>query len=311
LDSLIGGGTYTENLNANALEGLRIGILKELSGPVSTITSRKKGNLDKEILAAMDAAVAELKACGAEVVEVSFPKIFTLSDACSQNASKARKNFYAAFEKLLTDNDVAAVIFPTYLHAPQWRGVSESGTLKVYEQNFVTNVMVLSPPLGIPEITIPIGTHSRGAGIGMEIASLRNSEQMLLDIAYSYTTRYDHRVIPTGAPDLYAEHSGATLSEIIADYREALSAPETTPEPETSLPETTEPSTTEPSTTEPNTTDVGVSTTEPDTTSAPESVITDEPHTSDAGDAISTILILLGAVVVLLAVFWIYSIRTR
>jgi len=306
LDALIGGGTYTENLNGHILEGLRIGILKELSGPVSTITSRKAGNLDKEILAAMDNAVEELRACGVEVVEVSFPNIFTLSNACSQNASKARKTFYAAFEKLLTDNDVAAVIFPTYLHAPQWRGVSESGTLKVYEQNFVTNVKVLSPPLGIPEITLPIGIHSRGAGIGLEIASLRNSEQLLLDIAYSYTLQYDHRVIPDGVPDLYADNSGASLSEIIADYREALSAPETTPEPETTVPETTEPMTTEP-----DTTDGGLSTTGPDTTVPPVPVTTDGDEASKTGDVISTILILLAAVAALLAVFWIYSLRTR
>ncbi len=245
LDALVGNGSYTENLNVNALAGLRIGILKELSGPVNSITSRKKGNLDKEILAAFEQAVEELKACGAEVIEVSLPKVFTLSNACANNTKKSVNAFYTAFENLLKDNDIAAVIFPTYFHAPQWRGVSESGTLKVYEQNFVTNVKILSPPLGIPEITVPIGTHSRGAGIGIEIASLRNNDQLLLDIAYSYTTRYDHRVIPEGAPDLYAEHSDASLSEIIADYRESLTETESDTEPGTTDIDTSDIDTTE------------------------------------------------------------------
>ena len=240
LDTLVGSGTYTQSLNANALEGLRIGILKELSGPVSSLSSRKAGNLDKEILAAFDRAVEELRACGAEVIEVSMPKVFTLSNACANNTKKSVNAFYTAFEALLKDNDIAAVIFPTYLHAPQWRGVSESGTLKVYEQNFVTNVKILAPPLGIPEITVPIGTHSRGAGIGLEIASLRNNEQLLLDMAYSYTTQYDHRAIPEGAADLYAAYGGASLSEILADYREFLTTPETSVDTEEPLPETTE-----------------------------------------------------------------------
>lgn len=240
LDTLVGNGTYTQNLNANALEGLRIGILKELSEPVSSLSSRKAGNLDKEILATFDRAVEELRACGAEVIEVSMPKVFTLSNACANNTKKSVNAFYTAFEALLKDNDIAAVIFPTYLHAPQWRGVSESGTLKVYEQNFVTNVKILAPPLGIPEITVPIGTHSRGAGIGLEIASLRNNEQLLLDMAYSYTTQYDHRAIPEGAADLYAAYGGASLSEILADYRDFLTTPETSVDTEEPLPETTE-----------------------------------------------------------------------
>ncbi len=228
LDAMLGDSHYTEQLNPNILSGLRIGILKELSGPVSSISSRRAGNLDKEILAAMNNAVEELRACGAEVIEVSFPKIFTLSNACSKDSSSAKKTFYAAFESLLQSNNIVAVIFPTYLHAPQWRGVSESGNLRVYEQNYVTNMKLLAPPLGLPEISIPIGTHSRGAGIGMEIASLRNSEQLLLDIAYAYTLRYDHRVIPEGAPDLYAKFSGAPLSVLLADYRDSLTAEETT-----------------------------------------------------------------------------------
>lgn len=283
LDTLVGSGTYTQNLNANALEGLRIGILKELSGPVSSLSSRKAGNLDKEILAAFDRAVEELRACGAEVIEVSMPKVFTLSNACANNTKKSVNAFYTAFEALLKDNDIAAVIFPTYLHAPQWRGVSESGTLKVYEQNFVTNVKILAPPLGIPEITVPIGTHSRGAGIGLEIASLRNNEQLLLDMAYSYTTQYDHRAIPEGAADLYAAYGGASLSEILADYRDFLTTPETSVDTEEPLPETTE--TTEGS-------EGTVPDTAPDMPSSTEPADTDKAMPSAVKDVLTLLIVI-------------------
>lgn len=230
LDALIGGGKYAESLNSGILSGMRIGVLKELSGPVSGRSDRTAAKVDAEILAAFNSAVEELKACGAEVVTVSMPKIFTMSSACAETKSgytDAKKSFYSAFEKLLTDYAVSAVIFPTYLHAPQWTGVNESGGLKVYDQTYITNAPILSPPLGIPEISVPIGTHSRGAGIGMEIATLRGGDQLLLDIAYSYSEKCDHRAVPAGAPDIYAEYNAGTLEEFIRNYKDSLTKTDT------------------------------------------------------------------------------------
>ncbi len=230
LDALLGGGSYTENLKENALQGLRLGILKELSQPVPSLSDRQPSMVDEEILSAFQNAVEELRTCGAEIIEVSLPKIFTMSNACKENksgSSKAKETFYNAFSTLLTDNNISAVIFPTYLHTPQWTGVSEAGVLRVYEQNYINNISVLSPPTGLPEISVPIGVHSRGAGMGMEIASRKNSEQLLLDIAYSYTQHFDHRVTPTSVPDLYANYHTLSLTEIIAEYRKSLTDTET------------------------------------------------------------------------------------
>lgn len=237
LDALIGDGTYTENLNSNALVGIRIGILKELSGPVSGRSDRTSAKIDTEILIAFQKAVEELRACGAEVIEISMPKIFSMSSACTESKSgyaAAKTEYYKAFEKLLSDNDIAAVIYPTYLHAPQWTGVNESGGLKIYDQIYINNCSILSPAIGIPDISVPIGTHSRGASIGMEIATLKNGEQLLLDIAYSYTEKYDHRKVPEGAADLYAQYNAGTLSEFIQNYKDSLTEKET----ETSAPDT-------------------------------------------------------------------------
>lgn len=225
LDALIGGGNYTENLDKNVLSGMRIGVLKELSGAVSGNSLRTEKKIDAEVLSTFENAVSELESLGAEVVVVSMPNIFSLSNACTEtysNYKTAKNTFYKKFEKLLEDNDISAVIFPTYLHTPQYTGVTDAGTFAVYSQTYINNSSVIAPPLGVPDISVPIGVHSRGAGIGMEIVSLKNEEQLLLNIAYSYTEAYDHRVVPTGAEDVYKEYNTGSLFELIDEYKQYL-----------------------------------------------------------------------------------------
>lgn len=226
LDVLTGGKTtYADNLDADALKGMRIGILKELTYPVSGQYKRSAKAIDDEVEAMFANAVIELEKCGAVVIEVSLPDIFDMSKACNENYEDykvAKKKFYAAFSGLLTENDIEAVIFPTYLSSPLYTGVNKSGGLRIYDQIWTSNCSVLSPPIGIPEITVPIGTHSRGAGVGMEIASLKNSEQLLLNIAYSYTERYNHRLVPDTAPNIYLEYDAGTLDDFIDRYKETL-----------------------------------------------------------------------------------------
>lgn len=227
LDVLTGGAyEYNKNLDANALQGLRIGVLKELSYPVSYIWDRRAANFDAEVTAAFQAALEELRLCGAEVVEVSFPQIFNLSQATFDSNDASYKNaFHDAFQNFLDRNGICAVVFPTYLTTPLRTGNDASGRYwSVWDQTFVNNCGVLSPSAGLPEITVPIGVHSLGCGIGLEIAAPRNQEQLLLDIAYSYTSRYDHRQLPKGAPDTYADAHVGSLREIMDTYKAFLEA---------------------------------------------------------------------------------------
>lgn len=219
LDVISGGEyRYAENLNGDALDGVRIGVLKELARPGRG--SRSEAALDDEIEAAFDRALEELCACGAEVVEVSLPNLLSLSQATlASDDSAAIARYYKAYQKLLRDNDLAVVVFPTYCHAPQWSGKDADGVShSVNDQPYISNCSQLSPCIGIPEISIPIGTHSRGAGIGLEIAADKGQEQLLLDLAYSYTQRYDHRAAPSGAPDLYAKDHAGDLAELTSVY---------------------------------------------------------------------------------------------
>ena len=228
LDALTQGQfSYTDNLDKNALQGMRIGVLKQLSYATTKTGLRKEENIDDEVTEAFENAIKELRECGAEVIDVSMSNLFTLSDKTFQNNKAASKTaLYDAFKELLEEEKVAAVIYPTYLSTPIRSGRDADGKYwDIYAQTNINNCRTLSPSAGIPEITVPIGLHSLGAGIGMEIASLKDSEQLLLNIAYSYTSRYDHRQLPEDAPNAYSADYLGTIAELI-DLRDNKPDPE-------------------------------------------------------------------------------------
>ncbi len=240
LDVLTGGDQeYTKNLNSNALEGVRIGVLKQLSYATEKNGLRTEGNIDSEVAVAFENAIKELQACGAEVVTVSMSKLFSLSDPTFKSGKQELKDaLYAEFQKILKEYQVSAMIYPSYLSAPIRSGKDADGVYwNPYSQTNINNCRTLSPSASIPEICVPIGTHSLGAGIGMEIAAPRNCEQLLLDIAYSYTQRYDHRALPEGAADAYMQSNAGTLQQVIADYKHRLEELNT---PEETIPQTEE-----------------------------------------------------------------------
>ncbi|MBQ9082716.1 MAG: amidase [Clostridia bacterium] len=227
---------YAKNLDANALQGVRLGVIKEL-------TYNRSGT-DAEVAAAFERAIEELKACGAEVVEVSIPNILSLSQASlGGNAEAPKTAVYNAYKKAAEKYDVDAMIFPTYLSAPIYSGTDDNGKKwDAQAQSFINNCYALGPSAKMPEMSVLIGTHSRGAGIGMEIAALRDSEQLLLNLAYSYTQKYDYRTLPDGAPNHYADCFEDDIAALLAEgaIRETI-APEV---PESSVP--AEPESSEP-----------------------------------------------------------------
>lgn len=215
LSVITGGGNYEENLDANALERVRIGVLKELSGATALKSGRTANNIDSEVMLSFQQALWDLQMCGAEIVEVSMPDIFKLSAKCAENISgwqAAKETYYEKYQQMFLENNISAVVFPTYLNSPLYvKNVSD-----FYGQTYITNCNLLSSVIGVPEISVPIGVHSRGAGIGMEIASLKNTEQLLLNYAYSYTEKFDYRQIPTLAPDIYEDYYVRDLADYIS-----------------------------------------------------------------------------------------------
>ena len=79
-----------------------------------------------------------------------------------------------------------AVVYPSYLSTPLHARYDTAGTYwNAYAYPFLNNCRTLSPSTGLPEVSVPIGMHSLGAGIGMEIAALKNSEQYKTDRKYT------------------------------------------------------------------------------------------------------------------------------
>ncbi len=192
--------SYTENLNSNALSGARIGI-------VSDLVFDKKA--DKEILAAFKNAIDEFLELGAQVELVLFPELEEYAETASYwDSEYYREELYALYEKVMEEKELDALVYPSMLSSPIPLGEKE----EMNSQSWLNNTWMLSSTTGCPEITVPIGLHSEGSGIGMEIASLYNNEQLLLDIAYTYTSKYNHRVIPI------EDQSKITLASLFAEY---------------------------------------------------------------------------------------------
>ncbi len=280
--------SYTKNLDKNALKGAKIGILKELTYPVSLADYKKEdfstrywnelneransNNFDKEVLSAFENAVKELEACGAEVVEISMPKLYPLSNnTFNSSSTKLKSALYEEFKATLSQYDVDAVIFPTYSSTPLKSGTDSNGKYwNAWSQVFINNCRTLSPSAALPEMSVIIGQHSSGAGIGMEIASLKNSEQLLLNLAYSYTESYNHRVSPKSVPHI----NGSLDSELTLKFTEKnkLSAVSGNPEDSST-------STTTTTTTETTTTTTTTETTTTTTTTTPSEKPADKPQT--------------------------------
>ena len=231
--------SYENKLNSSAINGLKFGILSELTYPVETslitetdedlktkkikqfdLQYRTDANIDKEVAAAFQNAVNNLKNCGAEVVTVSMPQLFELAyPTFEKHDFSIKKTFYNQIKDFMEENDLDAIIFPTYLSTPLKSGTDSSGKYwNVWSQVFLNNCRVISPSTSMPELSLLIGYHSSGAGIGMEVLSDKNTEQLLLNIAYSYTEKFDCREVPSGAPDLYSKWNAGSLEDILQKY---------------------------------------------------------------------------------------------
>lgn len=228
---------YTKNLNNDGFKDKKIGVLTELCSAVDVsivketdaqtreklikqmgVNDRKEQNIDPEIIKAFERAKTELESCGAEVVTVSLPNIFDMLYPTFAEAKYSYKTqFYNQFKAFMDENGLDAVVFPSYLSTPLKSGTDENGkNWNVWQgQYFINNCKTISPSAGMPAASVVIGYHSSGAGIGMEFVADKNCEQMLLDMAYTYTEKYNYRTAPTGTPNIYEEYGNGTLQELI------------------------------------------------------------------------------------------------
>lgn len=203
---------YSTDLDKDALKGVRIGVLKELV---------KRSYSDEENKAAFQNALTELEACGAILVDVSLPNLFNYSNDTENGVSGATKTFLQAYNDMLVKYDVEAVVYASYLSTP-FSSAYKNGGLVANSQDWVNNARPLASAIGIPEISVPIGNHSLGAGLGMEISSTKNNEKLLFNMAYSYTYHFDHRTIPQGTPELTGKETDKSVEDILQTVEDRI-----------------------------------------------------------------------------------------
>lgn len=148
LDVLTGGAySFTENLDANALEGMRIGVLAELSYAVAGSSIRKDAYIDDEIAAAFENALAELEACGAEIVTVSVHNLFTLSiiplaTATARIKRRCIRRSWRRWKRMTSARWSFPPIFPL-LPIPARTKTGWSGT---HMPSFLSTTVIFCPP---------------------------------------------------------------------------------------------------------------------------------------------------------------------
>ncbi|MFS4504704.1 amidase [Clavibacter sp. Sh2141] len=97
----------------------------------------------------------------------------------------------AAMDRFFVEHEVDALAMPVSATSatPTWAG---------------TTYCDVGANTGIPTISVPAGTTSTGAPVGLELAAPRSRDGDLLAMAYAYEQATRHRVAPASTPELAA-----------------------------------------------------------------------------------------------------------
>ena len=196
---------YLKSLNKTALNGKKIAVLKELSQYTYNSPNEWKKS-DDEIEELFKAALEDLKAQGAEIVEISIPKLFTYYYTCRESMSgsaNAKAKLLSEVKTQLSQKGADAIIYPSYLSTPLESGFDKYGSHKSEGDLILNSGSYLPSLIGLPAAVVPMGYLESGVGAGIEFVSLPDTDKELLSIAYSYECAANKRVAPKTAPNLY------------------------------------------------------------------------------------------------------------
>lgn len=106
-------------------------------------------------------------------------------DAAVKAQDAGKKRIDAFFRK----NRLDAVVAPTSIATANqaWAG---------------TSFCDIGANTGVPSVSVPSGVSSTGLPIGLEMLGRRDGDADLLAMAYAYTTRHHHHVVPANLPEL-------------------------------------------------------------------------------------------------------------
>ena len=129
------------------------------------------------------------------------------SDACKAEMAY-REAFGAAITKVMDEQKLDALVYPTWSHPPRLIADTQMPT--------GDNSQIYSPSSGFPAITVPMGyTRDNTLPAGMTILGRAWDEPTLIKLAYGYEQATKHRRAPSTTPAL-AQREPASESERVA-----------------------------------------------------------------------------------------------
>jgi len=242
--------SYTEFMQADALNGARFGVVRQLSD---------RENADPEVKAVFEQAVVNLRSNGAEIVDpIDLPQLAHLGEStddgvdamwCSrfkydlndylaslgpdapvkslqevldsdlyhpnvrsrleyfqgiaeppeeneecQRSLVNRERFRESVRAAMSENNLDALIFPTWANPPRLIGDLNSP--------HGDNSQQIAPHTGFPAITIPMGFTRSGLPLGLQMVGKQFDEATLVKLAYGYEQATHHRMPPKNTPRL-------------------------------------------------------------------------------------------------------------
>lgn len=118
---------------------------------------------------------------------------------CSTNINKVEelnllKEDYKSFvQSIITTYNVDAFVYPT----------TKNKVSKIGQDNFESSSYTISPILGLPSVSVPLGFDSDGLMYGIEFVGKQNDEKTLYDIIYEYEKINNVYELSNLAPPLY------------------------------------------------------------------------------------------------------------
>ncbi|MDB9425180.1 amidase family protein [Microcystis aeruginosa CS-564/01] len=236
--------SYTTNLTPNGLQGIRIGVVRDLFG-VNTNPDFATVN------GIIDTAITRMTGLGATFTNVTIPNLSAILASPSLSAFEFRDNLnsYLASQpnapyQTLTEIIASGQFLPSNLNTLNTRNnVGDLATNATY-QDIITNrptfvrdsllqamtgfdallyPTTIAPPRlntqgqqtgssnrlsafsGFPAVTLPAGFTGNGLPVGMEFLGRAFSEASLLQFAYAYETAFNVRSAPSSVPALPGE----------------------------------------------------------------------------------------------------------
>jgi Asp-tRNA(Asn)/Glu-tRNA(Gln) amidotransferase A subunit family amidase len=230
-------GSYTKFLQADGLQGARIGQLNELLGSEPE---------DEEVADIILRAAADMKGQGATIVEIEIPDLDDHQGGyMSRKEFKFAVNDYLAAQKGAPVDSLQAILDSGEFHPemePRLRGAQAAVSLEdkeylqmlanrnrlskaildtMEENNFdaiLYPTMRRKPALigesldgsncflssrsGLPAITVPAGFTDDGLPVGLELLGRAWDEATLFKLAYAYEQATHHRRPPEATPPL-------------------------------------------------------------------------------------------------------------